>query len=79
MVSKHGTRGEHWKILNLVLIYSVIGGRLTLVKFVLETIPIFWQSSPHSPKGALERVINRCFHFLWLQGCKEVSKIPLVK
>lgn len=54
-----------------------IGGRLTLIKSVLEAIPVFWHSFAHIPKGVLERIRKLCFRFLW-SGCKE-EKIPLVK
>ena len=32
-----------------------IGGRLALVKFVIEVLPLYWHSIAHIPKGILEK------------------------
>jgi hypothetical protein len=39
--------------------------RLTLVKLVLEAIPVYWQYLAHIPKGILEKIRKICFRFLW--------------
>jgi hypothetical protein len=41
------------------------GGILTLVKSVLEAIPVYWHSLDFIPKGVLERFRKVCFNFLW--------------
>ena len=53
-------------------------GQLTLVKSVLEAIPIYWMSIAWIPKGILEKLRCICFTFLW-QGQKEVHSRPWVK
>ena len=40
-------------------------GRLVLVKFVLEAIPVYWMSLAWLPKGILEQIRRLCFSFLW--------------
>jgi hypothetical protein len=52
-------------------------GRLTLVKSVLEAIPIYWMSIAWIPKGILEKLRHICFAFLW-QGQKEIHTRPWV-
>jgi hypothetical protein len=41
------------------------GGRLVLIKYVLEAIPILWHTLAHIPKGILEKVRKCCFNYLW--------------
>jgi hypothetical protein len=41
------------------------GGRLALIKYVLEAIPVFWHTLAHTPKGILEKVKTCCFNYLW--------------
>ena len=53
-------------------------GRLTLVKSVLEAIPIYWMSIAWIPKGVLDRIRQICFSFLW-QGKNEVHSRSWVK
>ena len=53
-------------------------GRLTLVKSILEAIPIYWMSIAWIPKGNLEKLCRICFTFLW-QGKKENPSRPWVK
>lgn len=53
-------------------------GRLTLVKSVLEVIPVYWMSIAWIPKGVLENIGHICFSFLW-QGKKEEVTRPWVK
>jgi len=41
------------------------GGRLTLVKSVLEGMSVYWFLLAHIPKGVLEKIRRICFDFLW--------------
>lgn len=52
--------------------------RLTLVKSILEAIPVYWMSITWIPKGVLENLRRIYFIFLW-QGKKEVQSRPWVK
>jgi hypothetical protein len=54
------------------------GGRLVLVKSVLESILVYWLSIAHIPKSIIERIHRKCSSFLWI-GSKEKDGIPLVK
>ena len=40
-------------------------GRLTLVKSVLEAVPVYWLSLSWIPKGILEAARRIYFRFLW--------------
>lgn len=40
-------------------------GRLTLVKSILEAIPVYWMSIAWILKGVLDRIRRICFSFLW--------------
>jgi hypothetical protein len=53
-------------------------GRLVLVKFVLEAIPVYWMSLAWIPKGILERTRKLCSKFLWA-GNHEKIVPPWVK
>lgn len=55
-----------------------MGGRLTLLKFVLQAIPIFWHSLDIIPKEVLEAIRKPCLNFLRAGKCKN-NHIPLVK
>eukprot|EP01018_Ginkgo_biloba_P002298 Gb_28324 [translate_table: standard] len=46
------------------------GGRLVLVKSVLEAIPMFWHTIAHIPKGILEKIRKCCFNYLWKGSSK---------
>jgi hypothetical protein len=53
-------------------------GRLKLVKLVLEAIHIYSYTFPSILVRLLEKIIRKCFKFLWT--CKKKKKgIPLVK
>jgi hypothetical protein len=54
------------------------GGRLVLVKSVLESILVYWSSIAHVPKGILDRMRKCCYSFLWT-GRRAQEGIPLVK
>jgi hypothetical protein len=51
---------------------------LVLVKLILESIPIYWLSIHHIPKGILDKIKRKCFKFLWSSKILEEG-IPLVK
>jgi hypothetical protein len=57
---------------------SLGGGRLVLVKSVLEAIPVFWHTLAHIPKGVLERIRKCCFNFLW-KGSSEYKGSHLAR
>lgn len=41
------------------------GGRLNLIKSILETIPMFWHTLAYTPKGILEKIRKKVSRFLW--------------
>jgi hypothetical protein len=41
------------------------GGRLVLIKLVLESIPVYWTSIATMAKGILTKIKNLFFYFLW--------------
>jgi len=41
------------------------GGRLVLVKSMLEAIPIYCHTLANIPKGILENIRKYCFNFMW--------------
>lgn len=50
-------------------------GRLTLVKSVLEAVPVYWMSLSWIPKGILEAARRIFFRFLW-SGKKDTLVTP---
>jgi hypothetical protein len=53
-------------------------GRLFLVNFVLEAIPVYWLFMAWSPKETLDKIRKLCFKFLWV-GKNESFVMPWVK
>jgi hypothetical protein len=45
--------------------WLTLGGRVTLVKFILENIPVYWLSMEKNPKGTLKNIRKRMLSFLW--------------
>jgi hypothetical protein len=45
--------------------WLTLGGRVTLVKVVLESIPVYWLSLAKIPKSLLNKIRRRMFSFLW--------------
>ena len=43
------------------------GGKLILIKFELEVIPVFWMHF-WIPLGIIERIRKLCFKFLWARN-----------
>jgi hypothetical protein len=43
----------------------MLGGRVNLVKFVLESIHVYWLSLAKIPKSILNRIRRKMFSFLW--------------
>jgi hypothetical protein len=41
------------------------GGHHTLIKYVLQAIPVFWLSIAYVPKGVLNLINKLCNNFLW--------------
>jgi hypothetical protein len=54
------------------------GGRLVLIKAVLEGIPVYWNSIVEVPKGVLDHIRRLSFRFLW-KGQNAHGGPPLVK
>ena len=54
------------------------GGRLVLIKEVLHSILIYWDSIAYIPKGIMEKIMKKCLSFLWTVS-KQTEGIPLVK
>jgi hypothetical protein len=54
------------------------GGRLILVKSILEAIPIYWMSLVFVPKDILEKTKQLSYRFLW-SGSREKKGIALAK
>jgi hypothetical protein len=52
------------------------GGRLVLVKSVLESIMVYWNSIVVIPKGVLDKIQRVCSRFLWF-GHKEIGGFHL--
>lgn len=86
-IKPNGYRKSDWKWLigkleKRLMIWSnkwlSRAGKLTLVKFVLEAIPVYRMSIAWIPKGVLDRIRWICFSFLW-QGKKEEYSRPWVK
>ena len=59
MIDKIESRTKQWCNRWLTL-----GGRLTLVKFVLEAIHVYWKSIGFIPKWGLEVIKKKCFKFV---------------
>ncbi|XP_021971327.1 uncharacterized protein LOC110866487 [Helianthus annuus] len=54
-----------------------MGGRLILIKSVLESLPIYYLSLYKAPKAVIESIEASMRRFLWA-GCSEERKIPWV-
>jgi hypothetical protein len=54
-----------------------LGGRLTLIKVVLESLPVYWLSLAKIPKCILNNIRRKMFNFLWT-GKKTKEGIHLV-
>jgi hypothetical protein len=59
-------------------IWLLMGGRLVLVKVVLESIYVYWISIAHIPKGILNKITKKCFSFPHI-GKREKEGIPSVE
>jgi len=53
-------------------------GRLVIVKYVVEAIPVYWMSLSWIPKGILEATRCICFKFLW-SGMHDSYVAPWVR
>lgn len=60
-----------------MLSLAVAKCRLVLVKSMLESIPVYWMSIAHIPKGILHEVRKKLFSFL-RSGRKDKERIHLV-
>lgn len=65
------------KISNWSFRWLSLGGRVTLVKVVLESLPVYSLSLAKIPKSILNNIRRRMFSFLWT-GEKIKEGIPLI-
>ena len=54
-----------------------IGGRVTLIKACLASLPLYYMSLLPMPKGVIEKIIQLQRNFLW-RGSMEKKALPLV-
>jgi len=73
MWKKIDNRISHW-----VNRYLSLGGRLTLAKVVLESIPVYWLSLYKVPCSILAGIRKRIFSFIW-KGSHTSKKIHLAR
>jgi len=66
------------KISHWVNRYLSLGGRLTLAKVVLESIPVYWLSLYKVPSSILAGIRKRIFSFIW-KGNHTSKKIHLAR
>jgi hypothetical protein len=60
LIDKFESRISHWSNKWLSL-----GGRLVLIKAVLESQPVYWLALAHIPISVLQTIRKLCFDFLW--------------
>jgi hypothetical protein len=72
LVRKFVKRIANWSLRLLSL-----GGSVTLVKVVLESIPVYWLSLAKIPKRILNIIRRRMFSFMWCRK-KEKEGIHLI-
>jgi len=65
-------REENTRINNQCNICLLIGGRLTLVKSILEAIPLLHDSLAYILKWILEMIQNKVFWFLWTREIETI-------
>ena len=54
------------------------GGRLVLLKVVLQSILVYWESISYIPKGILTKIRKKCFSFP-RKANRQTKGIPLMK
>ena len=54
------------------------GGRLVLLKAVLQSIPIYWATIAYIPKGILQKLRKKFFSFIWSSN-RHFERISLAK
>jgi len=55
-----------------------VGGRITIINYVLTTLPIYLLSFYRIPKKVVQKIVSIQRNFLW-GGDNDISKIPWVK
>ena len=58
--------------------WLLLGGRLVLVKYVLEGIPVYSLSLENFPKFIQEKIRQKCFKFIWV-GKKDKESYHLIR
>ena len=54
------------------------GGRLVLLKAILQSIPVYWDTIAYIPKGILQKLRKKLFSFPW-SAKRHAEGIPLAK
>jgi len=54
------------------------GGRLVLLKPILQSIPVYWDTISYIPKGILQKLRKKFFSFLWFSN-KDSKGVPLAR
>jgi len=62
---------------NWVFCWLSLGGRLVLLKYVLQNISVYWLSLVKVLQKILHKIRQVMFHFLWL-GAKEKNEFHMV-
>ena len=87
MLKPNDYRFEYWNFLyekienhvsNWCHRWLTRGGKLKLVKSILEANLIYWHLLAYIPKVIVEKISKKCFSFLWERN-KQKECIPLVK
>jgi hypothetical protein len=71
LIDKYECQISHW-----CNRWLTIGGRLILIKAVLESQPVYWLALTNLPSQILQRIRQLIFSFLW-SGCNKKKKIHL--
>jgi hypothetical protein len=71
LLEKYEKRIRHW-----CNRWLSIGGRLVLIKVVLESQPVYWLALSNIPAMILQRIRQLIFGFLWT-GCKKKKSFHL--
>ena len=53
------------------------GGRLVLIKLVLESLPVYWNSIMAIPRGVMDKIRRLSFKYLWSKGVHLVKWVAI--
>ena len=54
------------------------GGRMVLLKAILQSIPVYWATIVYIPKGILHKLRKKIFSFLWSAN-RHLKGVPLAR